>query len=225
METLARWPADDRPREKLLKRGPNALTDSELLAIFLRTGVQGKNVVELARDMLAHFGGLKNLFAADYASFTAFKGLGQAKFVQLQACLEMSQRYLAEQLTTGDAINNPSEVKSYIQSRLVGRKNEVFAVLFLNNQHQILSFEELFFGTVNASSVHPRVIVQRALAINAAAIIVSHNHPSGVAEASHSDIDITRSLKAAMNLIDVRLLDHLIIAGHQVTSMAEQGLV
>ena len=225
METLTRWPADDRPREKLLKRGPNALTDSELLAIFLRTGVQGKNVVELARDMLAHFGGLKNLFAADYASFTAFKGLGQAKFVQLQACLEMSQRYLAEQLTTGDAINNPNEVKSYIQSRLVGRKNEVFAVLFLNNQHQILSFEELFFGTVNASSVHPRVVVQRALAINAAAIIVSHNHPSGVAEASHSDIDITRSLKAAMNLIDVRLLDHLIIAGHQVTSMAEQGLV
>jgi len=223
MTQLSHWPSEDRPREKLITKGPQALSDSELLAIFLRTGIRGKNVIELARDMLAHFGGLKKLFAADLATFTAFKGLGEAKYVQLQACLEMSQRHLAEEVNLGDAINNPDQVKSYVQSRLVGRLNEVFAVLFLDNQHRILSYEELFFGTINASSVHPRVIVQRALALNAAAIIVTHNHPSGVAEASVSDIDITRLIKQAMTLIDVRLLDHLIVASHRVISLAEQG--
>ena len=225
MNQLSHWPSEDRPREKLLKRGPQALSDSELLAIFLRTGVAGKNVIELAREMLSHFGSLKKLFAANKDDFTALKGLGEAKYVQLQACLEMSQRYLAERLTHGDAVKNPSQVKSYVQSRLVGRANEIFAVMFLDNQHRIISYEELFFGTINSSSVHPRVVVQRALAVNAAAVIVTHNHPSGVAEASISDIDITRTLKQAMTLIDVRLLDHLIVASHQVTSMAEQGQI
>lgn len=222
---LTTWPEKDRPREKLIAKGPSALSDSELLAIFLRTGIQGKNAIELAQEMLTHFGSLKSIFAADLKRFTAMKGLGEAKFVQLQACLEMSQRYLAEQLKQGDSIQNPEQVKQYVQSHLLKHNNEVFAVLFLNNQHQIIQFEELFFGTINAASVHPRVIVQKALSLNAAAVILAHNHPSGVAEPSTADIDITQTIKNAMQLIDVRLLDHLIVASHKVTSMAELGQI
>jgi len=179
----------------------------------------------LAREVIQHFGGLKKLIAADIDSFCQFKGLGEAKYVQLQACMEMSQRHLAEELTCTDVMNNPRQVKDYVQSRLLNHTNEVFAVLFLDNQHRIITFEKLFFGTINTASVHPRVVVQRALVLNAAAVIMTHNHPSGVAEASISDIDITRTLKQALNLIDVRLLDHLIVASHRVTSMAEQGQI
>ncbi|TQV88965.1 RadC family protein [Aliikangiella coralliicola] len=223
MSPINQWPAQERPREKLLHRGPQALSDAELLAIFLRTGTRGKNVIELARDIIQHFGGLKKLFAANLESFCQIKGLGEAKYVQLQACMEMSQRHLAEELTHSDVIQNPTQVKAFVQSRLMRYSNEVFAVLFLDNQHRILAFEELFFGTINASTVHPRVILQRALSLNAAAIIMSHNHPSGLAEASVSDIDITHCLKKALSLVDIRVLDHLIVASHQVISMAEQG--
>jgi len=219
------WPADERPREKLIQRGAAALSDAELLAIFLRTGVKGKNAIELAREILLHFGGLKKLLASDLKTFSAIKGLGIAKYTQLQACVEMSQRHLAEKLTPAAVMQNPQMVKDYLHSRLIGKINEVFAVLFLDNQHQVIAFEELFFGTVNASSVHPRIVVQRALTHNAAAVIIAHNHPSGVAEASLADIAITQTLKQALQLIDVRLLDHFIVASHQVVSLAERGQI
>lgn len=225
MSRITSWPTQERPREKLITRGANSLTDAELLAIFLRTGIKGKNAIELAREIIEYFGSLKQLFAADLDSFCQFKGLGEAKYVQLQACLEMSQRHLEEELVNNDIMNCPEQVKSYLQSRLMSKQNEVFAVLFMDNQHKVIAFEELFFGTINASSVHPRIVIQRALALNAAAVIISHNHPSGVAEPSLSDIDITTTLKYALNLIDVRLLDHLIVASHQVTSMAEKGQI
>jgi DNA repair protein RadC len=223
MTRLSNWPVTERPREKLLKQGANTLSDSELLAIFLRTGIPGKNVIELARDILIHFGSIKKMFSADLNSFCQLKGLGEAKYVQLQACLEMSQRFLAEELALGNVISNPQHVKSFIQTQLVREKNEVFAGLFLDNQHRVIHYEALFFGTINSASVHPRVLVQKALKYNAAAMIIAHNHPSGVAEASISDIDITQTIKSALELIDVRLLDHLIVAGHQVVSLAEQG--
>jgi DNA repair protein RadC len=225
MSRLASWPSQDRPREKLLRLGANSLTDAELLAIFLRTGIPGTNVIELAQQILQHFGSLKQLFAADLTNFCQLKGLGQAKYVQLQACIEMNQRYLSEKLKQNTVMENPQHVKSYVQSQLLNYQNEVFAVLFLDNQHRVIAFEELFFGTINASSVHPRVVVQRALSLNAAAAIIAHNHPSGVAEASIADIDITLTLKNALGLIDVRLLDHLIVASHQVISLAEQGQI
>jgi DNA repair protein RadC len=225
MSSLFSWPESERPREKLLSKGATSLSDSELLAIFLRTGTRGKNVIELSREIIQHFDSLKNLFAASEKEFCQIKGLGRAKYVQLQACLEMSQRHIEEQITRQDAMQNPSQVKQYVQSRLMAKPNEVFAVMFLDNQHHVLAFEELFFGTINASSVHPRVVLQRCLAHNAAAVIVTHNHPSGVAEPSLSDIDITKTLKTALNLIDVRLLDHLVVAAHQVTSLAERGQI
>ena len=225
MSTLNQWPQQERPREKLLKRGSQSLSDAELLAIFLRCGIAGKNVIELAQELLGHFDGLQNLFSANLKEFTSVKGLGPAKYVQLQACLEMSQRYLAEQISQGDLLQNPAQVKSYLQTRLKARLNEVFAVLFLDNQHRVIEYQELFFGTINASSVHPRIILQRCLQLNAAAVILCHNHPSGIAEASISDKDITDTIKAALALIDVRLLDHLIVAAHQVISMAEQGQI
>ena len=225
MSNIRSWPKDEMPREKLLSKGANALSDSELLAIFLRTGTLGKDVMALSREILIHFGSLKSLFAASEAEFCAIKGLGKAKFVQLQACLEMSQRHVEEQITKQDAISNPAQVKHYVQSRLMGKTNEVFGALFLDNQHHVISFEELFYGTINSASVHPRVIVQRALHHNAAAVIVAHNHPSGIAEPSLSDIDITGTLKSALQLIDVRLLDHLVVASHQVVSLAERGQI
>ncbi|MCW8879716.1 MAG: DNA repair protein RadC [Kangiellaceae bacterium] len=225
MSSITSWPNEERPRERLLKHGASALSDAELLAIFLRTGIKGKNAIELAREIIQHFGGIKGMLAADLEQFCQLKGLGNAKYVQLHACIEMSQRYLAEELAEKDAIQNPAQVKSYVQSKLVSKKNEIFVGLFLDNQHRIIRYEELFSGTINASSVHPRVLVQKSLEFNAAALIVAHNHPSGVAEPSVSDIQITQTIKSALQLIDVRLLDHLIVASHQVISLAELGQV
>ncbi len=225
MSSLTSWLSHEKPREKLLTNGPASLSDSELLAIFLRTGIKGKNVVELSRETLKHFGGLKQLFLADLHSFCEFKGLGEAKYVQLQACLEMSHRHLAEELASKNVIENPSQIKTYVQNRLMQKNNEVFAAVFLDNQHRILAYEELFTGTINASSVHPRVVVQRALKHNAAAMIVAHNHPSGICNPSQSDLDITQLLKQALNLMDIRLLDHLIVASHKVISLAEQNQI
>ena len=225
MVNLHTWPLSERPREKLLQKGASSLSDSELLAIFLRTGTQGKNVMELAREIIIHFGSLKSLFSATEKEFCQIKGLGKAKYVQLQACLEMSQRHIEEEITKQDAMQNPNQVKRYVQSRLMDKPNEVFAAIFLDNQHHVLAFEELFFGTINSSSVHPRVVIQRSLFHNAAAVIVAHNHPSGVSEPSISDIDITKTLKTALAMVDVRLLDHLVVASHQVTSLAERGQI
>lgn len=225
MTPIETWSKTELPREKLLSKGAKSLSDSELLAIFLRTGIAGKNVMLLSREILIQFGSLKALFAASETEFCKIKGLGKAKFVQLQACLEMSQRHNREAIAQQSAMTHPAQVKEYVQARLHTCTNEVFAVLFLDNQHHVIAFEELFFGTINSSSVHPRVVVQRSLHHNAAAVIVTHNHPSGVAEPSPSDISITATLKAALNLIDVRLLDHLVVAAQEVVSLAERGQI
>lgn len=218
------WAVEDRPREKLLVKGAQALTDAELLAIFLRTGIKGKTAVDLARDLLAESGGLSPLLSADEKSFCQGKGLGQAKFVQMQAVVEMSRRYLKEKIHRGDAMSNVSDVKKYLQSRLQQYPFEVFACLFLDNKHRVIEYEELFRGTIDAASVHPREVIRRVLHHNAAAIVLAHNHPSGVAEPSQSDNLITQKLKDALQLIDVRVLDHFII-GDDIVSFAERGLL
>ncbi len=219
------WPSEERPREKLLLRGPGALSDAELLAIFLRTGVAGKTAVDLARELLAAFGGLRPLLEAESGRFCAEHGLGIAKYAQLQAVLEMSRRHLLETLTRGDALSNPDDTRDYLKARLRGYAHEVFACLFLDSRHRVISLDELFHGTIDGASVHPREVVKRALAHNAAAVILAHNHPSGVAEPSESDRLITRRLKDALELVDIRVLDHFIIGDGGAVSLAERGLL
>ena len=225
-QTLKSWPSSERPREKLLSLGPASLSDAELLAIFLRTGVKGCNVVDLSRQLLVNFGSLANVFRADQQEFCQQHGLGSAKYVQLQACLEMSKRYLSEQLMQqGNALTSSQATRDYLISELRQETREVFAVLFLDNQHQVLKFERLFFGTLNAATVYPRVVVEQTLKHHAGAVILVHNHPSGIAEASIADKHITEKLAQALQLIDVRVLDHIIVAGHQCYSFAEHGQV
>lgn len=220
---LKDWPSVEKPREKLLHLGAASLSDAELLAIFLRTGVQGCNVVDLARQLLVSFGSISNIYKASQEDFCAKRGLGSAKYAQLQACLEMSKRHLAEQLTQGVSLTSSQATKDYLISELRNETREVFAVLFLNNQHQVIKFERLFYGTINAAAVYPRIVVEYALKHQAAAVILGHNHPSGIAESSQADKHITQRLEKALDLIDVRVLDHMIIAGHQCYSFAEQG--
>jgi len=219
------WPAAERPREKLLERGAGALSDAELLAIFLRTGVAGKTAVDLARELLASHGSLRNLLGAGRAEFCASRGLGIAKFAQLQAAVEMTKRVLRSEMDRGDALNNPDDTRRFLQVRLRGYRSEVFACLFLDNRSRVIEYEELFFGTIDGASVHPREVVRRALHHNAAALIVAHNHPSGIADPSQSDVQITRRLRDALGLIDVRLLDHIVIGDGPAVSLAERGLV
>ncbi len=217
------WPAAERPREKLLNRGPAALSDAELLAIFLRTGCAGKSAVDLARELLTEYGGLRPLLEADRNSFCAGTGLGTAKFSQLQAVLEMARRHLAEALIRGKAFTCPDLVSHYLCSQLRHRQQEVFAVLFLDNQHRLISYEELFRGTIDSASVYPREVVKKALAHNAAALILGHNHPSGVAEPSSADRRITSRLQKALELVEVRVLDHLVVGDGEAVSFAERG--
>ena len=217
------WPAAERPREKLLRFGATALTDAELLAIFLRTGVAGTSAVGLARRLLQQFGGLRPLLAADRQTFMRAPGMGEAKYAQLQAVLEMAKRHLSERLRDADALRSPDDTRRYLQMQLSGHPYEVFAVLFLDNRHRVLAFEELFRGTIDGASVHPREVVRRALHYNAAALILAHNHPSGVSEPSSADRRITRRLSEALALIDVRVLDHLVIGHGEYTSFAESG--
>ena len=219
------WPEGERPREKLLIRGAASLSDAELLAIFLRTGVTGKSAVDLARELLTRFGDLTRLVAASEADFCETKGLGQAKYVQLQAALELSRRALQEEIKRGDALNSPRAVRDYLQLLLGARQQEVFLVLFLDTQHRVLASEELFHGTLSQTSVYPREVVKRALAHNAAAVILAHNHPSGVAEPSQSDQLLTSALKQALAMVDVRVLDYFIVAVGQTISFAEKGLI
>ena len=219
------WPADERPREKLLNKGAAALSDAELLAIFLRTGVTGKSAVEMARDLLTDFDGLRALLESDKTSFCAQHGLGEAKYAQLQAVLEMSRRHLEATLTRGDAFTDAENTRRYVQQRLRHYQHEVFACLFLDSKHRLIVFEELFTGTIDAASVYPREVVKRALANNAAAVILAHNHPSGVATASRADIAITAKLKAALDLVDIRVLDHIIVGDGETVSLAETGQV
>jgi len=219
------WPRDERPREKLLIRGPAALSDAELLAIFLRTGVRGKSAVSLARDLLLEYGDLRALLAADLPTFCRSHGLGNAKYAQLQAVLEMAKRHQRETLARQDTLTSPAHTHAYLQARLSGYPNEVFACLFLDNRHRVIEYEELFRGTIDGASVHPREVVRRALHHNAAALILAHNHPSGVAEPSAADRNITHRLRDALALVDVRVLDHVVVAAGTFVSMAEQGLL
>jgi len=219
------WPEDERPREKLLQRGPQSLSDAELLAIFLRIGVKGKTAVDLARELLTEYGSIRALLEANLERFSQSPGLGPAKYAQLQAVLEMARRHLKESLRRGNALTSPDLTRDYLASSLRGHTHEVFACLFLDNQHRVIEFEELFRGTIDGASVYPREVVKKVLAYNAAAVIFAHNHPSGIAEPSDADRYITQRLKHALNLIDIRVLDHFIIGDGEPFSFAENGLI
>ncbi|MBS7326317.1 MAG: DNA repair protein RadC [Thiopseudomonas sp.] len=217
------WPEQERPREKLLSLGANALSDAELLAIFLRTGIRGCSAVELARRLLNEFGGLRQLLEADQEEFTGHAGLGPAKFAQLQAVLEMGRRHLEATIKRDSALESPQAVRNFLKAQLRHQLHEVFACLFLDTKHRVLAFEPLFYGTIDGASVYPRQVVKRALAHNAAALILSHNHPSGVSEPSQADRLLTERLKEALALIDVRILDHFIVGDGEPLSMVEYG--
>jgi DNA repair protein RadC len=219
------WPAEERPREKLLSLGPQALSDAELLAIFLRTGVAGQNAVELARGLISEYGGLRQLLQADRRRFCETRGLGSAKFAQLQAVLELARRYLGENLVRGGTLKNPADTQRYLVARLRDYPHEVFACLFLDTRHRLIHYQELFHGTIDSASVYPREVVRRALQHNAAAVIFAHNHPSGVAEPSDADQRITRRLQDALALVDIRVLDHIVIGDDSAASFAERGLI
>ncbi|EOX3360932.1 RadC family protein [Vibrio cholerae] len=223
--SLKELPTESMPREKLLQRGPQSLSDAELLAIFLRTGTHGMNVLALADLLLRDFGSLRALFCASKEQFCRHKGLGEAKFVQLQAVLEMTQRYLAETLKRGDALTSPQQTKLYLSSVLRDRQREAFYILFLDNQHRVIRDEILFEGTIDAASVYPREVVKRALHHNAAAVIFAHNHPSGVAEPSQADRRITDRLRDALGLVEIRVLDHFVVGDGEVVSFAERGWI
>ena len=217
------WPKAERPREKLINLGAHVLSDAELLAIFLRTGIKGKTAVDLARDIISHFGGLRNLLTADKKAFCQFCGLGEAKFAQLQAVLELSRRHLKETLQRGEYLQNPQATRDYLSARLRDLPYEVFACLFLDNQHRVIEFEILFQGTINGASVHPREVVRKTLKHNAAALILAHNHPSGIAEPSSADRHITKQLTEALALIDVRVLDHIVVGDGECVAFSERG--
>lgn len=219
------WPMDERPREKLLARGARALSDAELVAIFLRTGVQGQTALDLARALLVRFGGLRPLLEASREELCHAKGLGEAKYVHLQAALEIGRRHQQAKLDRGVALCCPSETGAYLSAQLRSYPFEVFACLSLDNRNRMIGFDELFRGTIDGATVHPREVVKLALDRRAAAVILAHNHPSGVAQASAADIALTRRLRDALALIDVRVLDHFIIGDGEAFSFAERGLL
>ena len=220
------WPENERPRERLLAQGAAALTDAELLAIFLRVGMKGKSAVDLARELIQHFGSLNRLFSATRDDFSAISGMGPAKYAQLQAVLEMLRRALAEEMKRSNAFSTPAAVRDYLRLHLAGLAHEVFLALWLDAQNCLIAAEELFHGTLTQTSVYPREVVKKALWHNAAAVVLAHNHPSGVAEPSNADQLLTRELKQALALVDVRVLDHFIVAGqNQPLSFAERGLL
>lgn len=219
------WPLQERPREKLLMQGAESLSDAELLAIFLRTGTPGCSALDLGRNLLAAFGSVRGILEASHTDFCAQPGMGDSKFAQLQAALELTRRHMLENLQRSDCLTSSALTRSYIRSRMRAYPREVFLCLFLDNQHRVIALEELFHGTIDGSMVHPREVVRRSLHHNAAALIFAHNHPSGVAEPSQADISITRRLKNALALIDIRTLDHLVVGDSEVTSLAERGLI
>ena len=223
--SIANWPAAERPREKLLALGPKALSDAELLAIFLRVGCVGKSAVDLARELLRDYGGLRPLLEANQSDFCKGLGLGGAKYAQLQAVLEMGRRHLSASMKEGDLLTNPDLVRTYLSAQLRHQTQEIFAVLFLDNQHRLIAYEEMFYGTIDGASVYPREVAKKALAKNAAAVILAHNHPSGIAEPSQADQRITHRLQNALQLVDVRVIDHMIVGDKEVISFAERGLL
>jgi len=219
------WPENERPREKLLANGAESLSDAELLAIFLRVGVTGKSAVDLARDLLNKFGSLNGIFAASEKEISHVHGMGSSKYVQLQAIFEMSRRALGEQMEVYDVLSSPQQVRDYLVLKLGGLMQEVFFVMFLDTQNCLIASEVMFVGTLTQTSVYPREVVKRVLHHNAAAVIFAHNHPSGLAKQSSADEMLTQDLKKALALIDVRVLDHFIIAGNNTLSFAERGLL
>ena len=219
------WPAAERPREKLIELGAQALSDAELLAIFLRVGVTGKSAVDLARDLLMQFGSLNGIFAATEHELSQIHGIGPSKYVQLQAIFEMSQRALSEQLQQRDVFTSPQAVRDYLVLKLGGLTREVFLVLFLDTQNRLLASEEMFSGSLSETSVYPREVLKRALHHNAASVIFAHNHPSGIAQQSQADELLTKQLRQALVLVDVRVLDHFIVAGNNTLSFSQKGLL
>ncbi len=218
-------PLDARPREKLLARGPGALSDAELLALLLRTGLPGKNALQMGQELLNTFGGVAGLLHSGPEALKSIKGLGPAKRAEIVAVLELARRALAEELKEKTVFSAPQAIRDYLQLQLGSRPYEVFAVLFLDAQHRLIVLEELFRGTLAQTSVYPREVVVRALALNAASVVLAHNHPSGSAQPSRADEAITKTLKAALGLIDVQVLDHFVVTSSQATSMAEMGLL
>ena len=218
-------PAAARPREKLLTLGPQALADAELIALLLRTGLPGTSVLQLAQQLLDAFGGLHGLLQASAADLKRIKGLGPAKRAEISAVMELARRSLAQRLAQRTVLSSPQQVKDYLRLQLAHEDHEVFAVMFLDVQNQLLQFEKMFRGTLSQTSVYPREIVKRALAVQASAVILAHNHPSGAAEPSRADEFLTQTLKQALQLIDVRVIDHLVVGGDQAISFAERGLL
>lgn len=219
------WPAAERPRERLLKDGVERLTDAELLAVFLGTGTRGRSSLDVARDLLGRFRGISALLAADRRTLVAVGGIGAARFCQLSAVIELVRRGLREDMGRRDALGSPGAVRDYLRLKLRDLPHEVFVGLYLDAQNRVIGDEVLFRGTLTQTSVYPREVVKRALAHNAAGLILAHNHPSGVAEPSHADEALTRALRQALALVDVRVLDHFVIAGNAAVSFAERGLL
>lgn len=219
------WPEEQRPRERLIRLGAPALSDAELLSVFLRVGVKGKSAVELGRDMLLQFGSLRGLFSANLTEFAKVHGLGSAKYAQLQAVLELAKRSISEELQVSSSLSSPQAVRQFLQLQIGNKSYESFVVLFLDVKNRLIISQELFRGSLSHASVYPREVVKSALAHNAASVILAHNHPSGSSEPSNADLSLTQTLKSALALVDIRVLDHFIVANHQVYSFAEHGQI
>ena len=219
------WPEDQRPRERLIRQGAQVLSDAELLSVFLRVGVRGKSAVDLGREMLQEFGSLRSLFAANLQDFSKVPGLGNAKFAQLQAVLELAKRSISEELQINSSLSSPQAVKQFLQLQIGNKQYESFTVLFLDVKNRLISAQELFRGSLSHASVYPREVVKTALSYNAASLIFAHNHPSGSTEPSQADLSLTQTLKSALALVDIRVLDHFIVANNQIYSFAENGQI
>lgn len=221
--SISNWPAHQRPRERLIREGAQALSDAELLAVFLRVGMRGKNAVELAGELVRHFGSLQALLRASLQDFTRVPGLGPAKYAQLNAVIELARRAISDEMLSGESICSPQAAKHYLRLAMAGRPYESFHVLFLDVRNRLIAARELFRGTLTHTSVYPREVVREALSRNAASVMLAHNHPSGTPEPSEADLLLTRALVQALALVDIRILDHFVVAGHRVHSFAENG--
>ena len=223
--SIRHWPITERPREKLLQLGPQALSEAELLAILIRTGTRGSNALDVARELLVQFGSLRHLLTAEQHRACASPGLGPSRYAALQAALELARRHYQQLMTIGSVLSNPRATREFLRMRLRDLRHEVFCCVYLDNRNRVIAFEELFRGTIDGANVHPREVVKEALAHNAAAVILAHNHPSGIAEPSQADELITRRLKEALALVDIRVLDHLVVGDDVCESFAERGLL
>lgn len=223
--TIKHWPESERPQEKLLKCGARALSDAELLALFIRSGMPGCTAIDIGRELLSEFGGLRQVLTANRQHFCAIPGCGPARYALLQASLEVSRRYLGQTLIRSGPLNSPQQAADFLTHQLRDLEIEVFAIVYLDTRHQVITYKELFSGTLNGATVHPREVVKSVLEQNASAVILAHNHPSGVAEPSASDVALTQRLRQSLSLVDVRLLDHLVIGDGECVSMSDRGIL